>query len=124
MNSSHQIILAFHSKCRNKRHSELRINEDLQKLIMLLLCGMKRVIKYLNDTKALTKYLKRMAKRHSPLTEVDFGRINPAEVASVFCSALREIAPDEKDTWTQEVSHTEHLSRIVLYPVVEEQMIL
>ena len=115
-------------KCRNKRHSELRINEDLQKLIMLLLCGMKRVIKYLNDTKALTKYLKRMAKRHSPLTEVDFGRINPAEVASVFCSALREIAPDEKDTWTQEVSYTEHLSRIVrLYPVVEdveEQMII
>jgi len=87
---------------RNKRHSELRINEDLQKLIMLLLCGMKRVVKYLSDSRALTKYLKRLAKRHSP-TEIDFARINPAEVASVFCAALREIAPAEKDQWTQEV---------------------
>ena len=87
---------------RNKRHSELRINEDLQKLIMLLLCGMKRVVKYLSDSRALTKYLKRLAKRHSP-TEIDFARINPAEVASVFCAALREIAPTEKDQWTQEV---------------------
>ena len=87
---------------RNKRHSELRINEDLQTLIMLLLCGMKRVVKYLSDSRALTKYLKRLAKRHSP-TEIDFARINPAEVASVFCAALREIAPAEKDQWTQEV---------------------
>ena len=107
INTPQNTITYFKTKCcvvlfRNKRHSELRINEDLQKLIMLLLCGMKRVVKYLSDSRALTKYLKRLAKRHSP-TEIDFARINPAEVASVFCAALREIAPAEKDQGTQEV---------------------
>ena len=90
---------------RSKRHSELRINEDLQKLILYLMCGMKRVVKCLNDVddhRALTKYLRRMAKKHSP-TEIDFGRINASEVASVFCSAIKEISPTDKESWSKEV---------------------
>ena len=92
---------------RSKRHSELRINEDLQKLILYLICGLKRVVKHLNDSKALTKYLRRVAKKHSP-TDIDFGRINPAEVSSVFCSAIKEIAPTDAQTWTREVSTTKY----------------
>ena len=65
-----------------------RINEDLQKLILYLICGLKRVIKYLNDNKSMGKYLRRIVKKHSP-TEVDFARINPAELSSVFCSAIK-----------------------------------
>ena len=65
-----------------------RINEDLQKLILYLICGLKRVVKYLNDNKSMGKYLRRIVKKHSP-TEVDFARINPAELSSVFCSAIK-----------------------------------
>ena len=103
-------------KYRSKRHSELRfirfnllllipdiesmrilyimrnlifrINEDLQKLILYLICGLKRVVKYLNDNKSMGKYLRRIVKKHSP-TEIDFARINPAELSSVFCSAIK-----------------------------------
>ena len=65
-----------------------RINEDLQKLILYLICGLKRVVKYLNDNKSMGKYLRRIVKKHSP-TEIDFARINPAELSSVFCSAIK-----------------------------------
>ena len=34
------------------------------------------------------KYLRRIVKKHSP-TEIDFARINPAELSSVFCSAIK-----------------------------------
>ena len=49
---------------------------------------MKRVVKYLNDNKAMGKYLRRIVKKHSP-TEIDFTRINPAELSTVFCSAIK-----------------------------------
>ena len=67
-----------------------RINEDLQKLILYLICGLKRVVKYLNDNKSMGKYLRRIVKKHSP-TEIDFARINPAELSSVFCSAIKVV---------------------------------
>ena len=65
-----------------------RINEDLQKLILYLICGLKRVVKYLNDNKTMGKYLRRVVKKHSP-TEIDFAIINPAELSSVFCAAIK-----------------------------------
>ena len=75
---------------QNKRHSELRINEDLQRHIMYLMSGLRRIVRYIGDTKAMAKYLRRMAKKHSP-SEIDFNRIDPAELAAVFCSAVREL---------------------------------
>ena len=58
---------------RGKKHSELRINEDLQQLIMYLMSILKRIVKHINDTRTIVKYLRRLAKKHSPL-EVDLGR--------------------------------------------------
>ena len=77
---------------RGKKHSELRINEDLHQLIMYLMSILKRVVKYINDTRTIVKYLRRLAKKHSPL-EVDLGRFDPTELASVYCTAIREILP-------------------------------
>jgi hypothetical protein len=54
--------------------------------------SLKRVVRYLSDPKALSKYLRRVAKKHSPCS-VDFNRINPAEIGSVFCIAIRGILP-------------------------------
>jgi hypothetical protein len=54
--------------------------------------SLKRVVRYLSDPKSLFKYLLRFAKKHSP-TNVDFARINPAEIGSVFCVAVRAILP-------------------------------
>jgi len=94
-------------KYRSKRHSELRINEDLQKLILYLICGLKRVVKYLNDNKSMGKYLRRIVKKLSP-TEIDFARINPAELSSVFCSAIKDIITSNRiaSTKLQSVSET------------------
>lgn len=84
---------------RGKRHSELRINEDLQRHILYLMCCLKRVVRYISDTKAMAKYLRRMAKKHSP-TDVDFSRIDSAEVAAVFCNAVRELLPRQEQVAT------------------------
>ena len=81
---------------RGKKHSELRINEDLQQLIMYLMSVLKRIVKHINDTKTIVKYLRRLAKKHSPL-EVDLGRFDPQDLATVFCTAIREILPRKAD---------------------------
>ena len=54
--------------------------------------SLKRVVRYLSDPKALSKYLRRVAKKHSPCN-VDFNLISPAEIGSVFCIAIRGILP-------------------------------
>ena len=77
---------------RGKKHSELRINEDLQRSIMYLMSILKRLVRYINDSRAMVKYMRRLAKKHSPL-ELDLGRIDPNEVATLFCTAIREILP-------------------------------
>jgi len=53
------------------------------------------------------KYLRRIVKKHSP-TEIDFARINPAELSSVFCSAIKDIITSNKaaSTKLQSVSET------------------
>jgi len=82
---------------RGKKHSELRINEDLQQLIMYLMSILKKIIKHISDTKTIVKYLRRLAKKHSPL-EVDLGRFDPQDLATVFCTAIRELLlPPRKD---------------------------
>jgi hypothetical protein len=40
---------------------------------------LKRVVRYLADPKSLSKYLRRVAKKHSPCA-VDFARINPVPI--------------------------------------------
>merc|ERR1712223_359007 len=45
-----------------------------------------------NDTRTIVKYLRRLAKKHSPL-EVDLGRFDPQDLATIFCTAIREILP-------------------------------
>jgi hypothetical protein len=77
---------------RGKKHSELRINEDLQQHIMYLMSALKRVVRYINDTKTIVKYLRRLAKKHSPL-EVDLGRFDPTDLATLFCTAIRGVIP-------------------------------
>ena len=70
----------------------------LDLLCVTFICSMscfsslKRVVRYLSDPKALSKYLRRVAKKHSPCN-VDFNLINPAEIGSVFCIAIRGILP-------------------------------
>ena len=82
---------------RGKKHSELRINEDLQQLIMYLMSILKKIIKHISDTRTIVKYLRRLAKKHSPL-EVDLGRFDPQDLATVFCTAIRELLlPPRKD---------------------------
>ena len=87
-NDTKNKTLQLYKPCKLKFY--YRINEDLQKLILYLICGLKRVVKYLNDNKSMGKYLRRIVKKHSP-TEIDFARINPAELSSVFCSAIKVI---------------------------------
>ena len=36
--------------------------------------------------------MRRLAKKHSPL-EIDLGRIDPTEVATLFCTAIRDGIP-------------------------------
>ena len=101
---------------RGKKHSELRINEDLQRTIMYLMSILKRLViiiiltklhivyistfnalielllpifqvRYINDNRATVKFMRRLAKKHSPL-ELDLGRIDPNEVATLFCTAI------------------------------------
>ncbi len=86
---------------RGKKHSELRINEDLQQLIMYLMSILKRIVKHINDTRTIVKFLRRLAKRHGPL-QVDLGRFDPADLASIFCAAIKEILKDSK-SWSSEV---------------------
>ena len=80
---------------RGKKHSELRINEDLQQLIMYLMSILKRIVKHINDSKTIVKYLRRLAKKHSPL-EVDLSRFHPEELAAVFCTTIREMLPKKE----------------------------
>ena len=111
---------------RGKKHSELRINEDLQCTIMYLMSILKRLVtniiiltklqkyillllmhwlnyvlpifqvRYINDNRATVKYMRRLAKKHSPL-ELDLGRIDPNEVATLFCTAIRDVKQICKD---------------------------
>merc|ERR1711935_378659 len=58
---------------------------------------LKKIIKHISDTKTIVKYLRRLAKKHSPL-EVDLGRFDPQDLATVFCTAIRELLlPPRKD---------------------------
>ena len=77
---------------RGKKHSELRINEDFQQLIMYLMSILKRIVKHINDTRTIVKYLRRLAKKHSPI-QVDLARFDPHDLATIFCTAIREILP-------------------------------
>ena len=49
-------------------------------------------VRYINDNRAMVKYMRRLAKKHSPL-ELDLGRVDPNEVATLFCTAIKEILP-------------------------------
>ena len=40
----------------------------------------------------MVKYMRRLAKKHSPL-ELDLGRVDSNEVATLFCTAIKEILP-------------------------------
>lgn len=92
---------------RGKKHSELRINEDLQRTIMYLMSILKRLVRYINDNRATVKFMRRLAKKHSPL-ELDLGRIDPNEVATLFCTAIRDVKQICKDqngktSWSTEI---------------------
>lgn len=90
---------------RGKKHSELRINEDFQQLIMYLMSILKRIVKHINDTRTIVKYLRRLAKKHSPI-QVDLARFDPHDLATIFCTAIREILPrkdQENKSWSSEV---------------------
>ena len=53
-------------------------------------------VRYINDNRATVKFMRRLAKKHSPL-ELDLGRIDPNEVATLFCTAIRDVKQICKD---------------------------
>ena len=85
-----QMKRIFRSYC-GKKHSELRLNEDLQQLVMYLISILKKIVKYINESRTIVKYLRRIAKKHSP--SVDLARFDPNDLAALFCNAVRETLP-------------------------------
>ena len=77
---------------RGKKHSELRLNEDLQQLVMYLISVLKKIVKYLDESRTIVKYLRRIAKKHSS-PSIDLARFDPHDLAALFCNAVRETLP-------------------------------
>lgn len=90
---------------RGKKHSELRLNEDLQQLVMYLISVLKKIVKYLEESRTIVKYLRRIAKKYSS-PSIDLARFDPHDLAALFCNAVRETLPrnnQEFKLWTSEV---------------------
>lgn len=83
-----------------------RFAVPIHQVILFILSSLKKVVKYLNDNRALSKYLRRLTKK-APPADIDVARINPAQVASVFCCAVKEIVGRhnhaDRDLWSPEV---------------------
>ena len=77
---------------RGKKHSELRLNEDLQQLVMYLISVLKKIVKYLEESRTIVKYLRRIAKKYSS-PSIDLARFDPHDLAALFCNAVRETLP-------------------------------
>lgn len=77
---------------RGKKHSEFRLNEDLQQLVMYLISVLKKIVKYLEESRTIVKYLRRIAKKYSS-PSIDLARFDPHDLAALFCNAVRETLP-------------------------------
>ena len=91
---------------RGKKHSELRLNEDLQQLVMYLISVLKKIVKYLEESRTIVKYLRRIAKKYSS-PSIDLARFDPHDLAALFCNAVRETLPrnDQVITYTFKVGN-------------------